>query len=300
MSTTELLDDLWRQQSIWSRTANQLKKRIGRARVAALADTVTVAVLGALATIVANLEPTVSRVLAGVAAFGASLLPVLRPAWSGRALQDWTRARSVSEGLKSEVYLWLARVGDYHDDVSGRRLREKAERVRSDAADLVRHQARIVAEQRDLPLVHDIHSYFAVRVSSQIGYYRARAGQLNKKLRWFRTAEVALAVLGAAIAAVAAADNGSTFTGWIAVITTIGTALAVHRAATRYEYQLIEYLRTADRLEQLQGRVAGTTSTKHLEELAQSAEAVISVENQGWMAKLSKDSPEHRAPKSGK
>lgn len=295
MPATNLLDELWRQQSLWSRTANRMKKRIVRARAAALGVGVAVAVLGTLAGVLADPQPALSRVLAGVAALGAALLPVLRPGWSGRTLRDWTRARSVSEALKSEVYLWLARVGDYRGDEHGARLREKTDKVRGDGSDLLRYQAAIVSEQRALPPVHDIASYFAVRVTGQIDtYYRRKAGELQASLRWFRTAEVVLAVLGAALGAVAAV-GGSSFAPWIAVVTTVTTAVTVHVAATRYEFQLIEFLRTADRLEQLKSKAIAGGSADELDALAVLAEDVISIENQAWMAKLAEDPPEQRA-----
>jgi hypothetical protein len=295
VSAADLLDELWRQQSLWSRTANLMKKRIGRARAAALVVAVAVAALGTLAGVLAEPQPAPSRVLAGVAAFGAALLPILRSGWSGRALRDWTRARSVSEALKSEVYLWLARAGDYSGDEHGARLREKTAKVRGDGSDLLRYQARVVPEQRALPAVHDIASYFAVRVTGQIDtYYRRRAAELQARLRWFRAAEVALALLAAALGAVTAAVGRSSFAPWIAVVTTVTTALAVHVAATRYEYQLIEFLRTADRLDQLRSTAASGASADELDALAVSAESVISIENQGWMARLAEDPPEQK------
>ncbi|HEY3893775.1 MAG TPA: DUF4231 domain-containing protein [Pseudonocardiaceae bacterium] len=270
--------------------------RIGRARAAALTITICVSVLGALAGVLAGPLPLVSRAMGGAAAFGAALLPVLRRGWSGRALRDWTRARSVSEALKSEVYLSLAGAGDYRGDVHSARLREKTDAVRGDGSDLLRYQVGIVSVHRELPPVDDVSSYFAVRVTDQIdNYYRRRAGELQVRLWWFRATEIALAVLGAAFGAMAAALGGPFFAPWIAVVATITAALAVHVAATRYEFQLIEFLRTADRLEQLKSAAVAGGSVTELDALVVSAESVISIENQGWMAKLAEDSPEQKA-----
>jgi hypothetical protein len=97
----ELVMELWREQSLWSRTADRMKKRIESARRVALVLVVVVAVLATTAGALAGLVP----VLAAAAAVGAAVLRVLRPAWSGARLRDWTRARSVSEALKSDVYL---------------------------------------------------------------------------------------------------------------------------------------------------------------------------------------------------
>ncbi|MBA2324926.1 MAG: hypothetical protein H0V92_13250, partial [Pseudonocardiales bacterium] len=67
---------------------------------------------------------------------------------------------------------------------------------------------------------------------------------------------------------------------------------AVHVAATRNEYQLIEYLRTAQRLENLRSQALVASGTDELNALAVSAEEVISIENKGWMAKLAEEPDE--------
>jgi hypothetical protein len=74
---------------------------------------------------------------------------------------------------------------------------------------------------------------------------------------------------------------------WIAVVTTISAAVAAHVGAARYEYQLIEYLRTADELSQLRRDAAATTSAAELDQLVVRCERIISIQNEGWMAKLS-------------
>jgi hypothetical protein len=283
---------LWREQSIWSLTANRMKREIRRARSISLALVVTAAVMGALAGVLVKSTPIVGRVLIGLAAFAMASLPLLRPGWSGTRLRDWTRARSVSEALKSEVSLWLAKAGEYADDTDASRLAERSAAVRADGSDLLRYRIGITAEDRELPPITDLPSYFDVRVGQQIQpYYRARAARLQTALRRFRTAEISLALVGAALGAAAAATAGTTLIPWIAVITTITTALAVHVAATRYEFQLIEFLRTADRLEQLRAKAA--VAPAELDKLALAAEHVISIENEAWMAKLAEEPPVH-------
>ena len=290
----ELLTELWREQSLWSRTANRMKRRIDAARRTALGLVVAVAVMATAAGALAGQAPVPARVLAGLAAVGAAVLPTLRPAWSGARLRDWTRARSVSEALKSDVYLWLARAGRYRDDPAGIRLRAATERVRGDGADLLRNRQGIEAEERPLPGVRDLPSFFAVRVRSQIdGYYKPKAAQLETALRRFRIVEIALGVSGAALGG-AAVIVGASFAAWVAVIATIGTALATHVAASRYEFQLIEFLRTAERLDQL-AAAARSATPDAMADLAVNAEEVISVENQGWMAKLAEDPPAQQA-----
>ncbi len=300
MPASDVVDELWREQSLWSRTANRMKRRIERARKAALTAAVTAAVLGAAAGLVTTFSTGwaggAGRVLAVLGGLGVGVLPVLRPYWSGERLRDWTRVRSVSEALKSEVYLWLARAGEYRGDDQATLLRDETAEVRADGADLLRYRDGIVAEQRPLPAVHDLPSYFAVRVTGQVdGYYRRRAGELQRRLGWFRGAGITLGAIGVVVGAVVAASGSTSFAPWIAVITTVNTALAVHVAASRYDFQLIEFLRTAERLDQLRRTAAATTDPTELGALASEAESVISIENEGWMAKLAEDPAEQKA-----
>lgn len=283
-----LVEDLWRQQSIWSQTANRMKVAIGRARSAALALTVGGAVLATLAARLPAAQATASSVLAVAAAVGVGLVPVLRPGWSGRVLRDWTRARSVSEALKSEIYLYLAGAGDYRGEDRDPRLRVCTDRARQEAADLLRHSVGIEPVQRALPDVCDYGSYLQVRVDGQVdGYYRPQARQLQVRLGQFRRVELVLAVAGVVLGALAAILAAVGLGAWIAVVTTISASVAAHVGAARYEYQLIEYLRTADELSRLRRDAAATTSPADLDQLVVRCERIISIQNEGWMAKLS-------------
>jgi SMODS and SLOG-associating 2TM effector domain 1/Protein of unknown function (DUF4231) len=297
----ELLDELWREQSVWSQTANRMKARIEHARLGALLIVVAVAVCATGAAALHGSVPVLGKVLAGAAALGSAVLPLLRPAWSGVRLKDWTRARSVSEALKADVYLYLAGAGAFADDPHAVVLRERTDRLRRDAADLLPQRTGLEPVKRDLPAVHDLPSFFAVRVRSQYkDYYRAKVTFIAGRIRRFRLIEIGLGVVGAALGA-AAAVVGASFAGWIAVLATAGTAMSVHVSATRYEFQLIEFSRTAEELRQIGvAAAADGVGADELKALAVRAERVISVENQGWMAKLAEDPPAQKAPEAEK
>lgn len=282
-----LVEELWRQQSIWSQTANRMKASIGRARFAALTLTVGGAMLATLAARLSAGQGMVSSVLAVAAAVGVGLVPVLRPRYGGRVLRDWTRVRSVSEALKSEVYLYVAGAGDYRGEDRASRLKVCTDQTRQEAADLLRHTVDIEPAQRAVPDVNDYGSYLRVRVDGQVaGYYRPKARQLRVRLRQFRRVELVLAAAGVVLGALAASFAEWGLTAWIAVVTTISASVAAHVGAARYEYQLIEYLRTADELSRLRRDAAATTSPADLDELVVRCERIISIQNEGWMAKL--------------
>jgi hypothetical protein len=79
-----------------------------------------------------------------------------------------------------------------------------------------------------------------------------------------------------------AAFLGASLATWVAVVATIATALTTHVAAGRYEFQLMELLRTAERLDQLAAE-ADPADPDAMAELAVKAEEVISIEKRaGW------------------
>jgi hypothetical protein len=64
---------------------------------------------------------------------------------------------------------------------------------------------------------------------------------------------------------------------------------------------LIEFLRTAEQLRLLRSAAGRSDhSEAALSDLVLRAEQVISVENQGWMAKLAEDPPDQRASTTDK
>ena len=278
MSDDSTVAEVWDRQSVWSQTANRMKASIGRFRAGSLILTVAGAVVAAAAGI-AGVPPAVASALAVVAAVAVGLLPVLRPRWSGTVLRDWTRARSVSEALKSEVYLCLARAGDYAGPDRDARLFASSDAVVRDAADLLRHTSGIDPVRRPVPAVTDHATY--------VDFYRPRAAHLQARLSWFRRAELALAVAGVVLGALAARFPDWGVGVWIAVVTTVTAAVAAQVAAARYDYLVVEYLRTADELARLRRAAARATSPAKLDDLVVRCERVISIQNEGWMAKLS-------------
>ena len=70
---------------------------------------------------------------------------------------------------------------------------------------------------KPVPAVTDVNSYVESRVQPQINaYYRARAAQLQKRLRLSRGAEYALAMLAAGLGAAAVTTGAVGLAGWVA------------------------------------------------------------------------------------
>ncbi|MFD6663570.1 DUF4231 domain-containing protein [Micromonospora chalcea] len=275
---TSSLEAAWAEQSVWSQTAAKLKKRLQTGRRAALGLSIGGALLSATAATV-GLGSALGKAFAFSGAVCVGLAGLAGNAAGPRIMRDWTRARSVSEALKSVVYTSLAGYPPADFDAV-------VQDIGADAADLQQYRAGVESKQRSLPSVHDLESYLENRVFAQItGYYRRNAGSLVRTLKRFRLVSMGLAFFGLVLGVAAGTWEIDRLAGWVPVVTTIGTAVATHVAAERYSYMLIEYSRTADELQRIRdrrGRIASMTD----EELVKHAENVISIQNEGWMAKL--------------
>ena len=295
-STRNLVDSVWEHQSVWSQTANVLKARIDRLRTTMLALAVASAVLTTLATQTATLTTAGGRVLALAAGVTVGLVPVVRSRLGRDAVSRWTRARAVSEELKAECYRFLAGVAPYRETDRQTRLAERTRRVQDAAADLVVDTAGISAVKRDVPPVTDVASYVDHRIVPQIGWYRSRSTGLARRLALARQLELGLAVVGVLLAATASTWRAGDVAAWVAVVTTLTAALSSHVAASRWEYQLVEYLRTAEELNRLREEWVAQHATGLAidddgaeDRLVEHCEHVVSIQNDGWMAKWTAD-----------
>ena len=110
-AAVDALRSSWERQRIWSIAAEGLRQRIASARRYALALAIGTAILAVAASQVGALQPPWSeggRWLNFLAAVTAG-----SGAWFARRteltdIRTWSTARSLSEGLKSEVYQCLS------------------------------------------------------------------------------------------------------------------------------------------------------------------------------------------------
>lgn len=284
----------WQQQSVWSQTADRLKAGPGRQRMLRLALTLAAAVLALAGSQAKSVSFGASLALAVLAALALAAVGLLRGRADAEQVRRWTRARSVSEALKTEVFLFLSKSGPYEGaDDPDRRLEAEVSRLEREAGDLQGYTEGIVPRRRSLPEVHDVDSYLDVRVrESQLErYYEPKARDMRQRLRLLKVAEVTLALVAAALAATAA--TWPSVGAWAAVVTTAGGVAAAYIASERYEFLWVEYSRTASELRRLLDRhTAADGRPLSDSELVQECEQVISVQNQAWMAKWGEEGSE--------
>jgi hypothetical protein len=274
----------WRLQRVWSQVAVRLKARIHRARNLGLVLGVFGAVLGVLAVQVGG-GADAGRGLAVGAGVAVGLVPLVRRGASQEAVRAWTRARSVSEGLKSEVYAYLAGGSAYLDGEGDRRLNVRTRDIVASMDDLAGATAGVQPDGRPLPAVDDIDSYLVERVEGQVeGYYRPKAALYARRLGWLRRIEVTLGAASVVLAVLAGTGGVVAAGAWVAVVSTVAATVAAHAGAARYDHQIVEFERTAARLAQL--RMSWQVEGRLPAELIDACEEVISIENQAWMARL--------------
>ena len=276
------LDYAWRQQRIWSKTADRLKTRIERGRTTALLLGIIAAGLGVVAVQVGTKYPA-GRWFSFAAGVSAALVPFAYRLSSTEHVRAWTRARSASEALKSEVYTFLGCTPDRRNDDANRHLGNKARSIVAGVGDLRQHEAEHVPADKSLPDVQDIDTYVDARVNGQIAWYRERSRDYIRTAGRLRRIGNGLAAAAAVLGVAAGTLDQVALAAWVPFLTTVGSSLAAHIAASRYDHMIIGYLRTEQQLEHLR-------DTRSQADITDSAfievcESVISIENQAWMSR---------------
>lgn len=269
----------WDRHLAWSHTADRLKGNRERLGAVVLLLALLGAVLAAV-VIATGTHGAVGRTLAFGSAACVGVAGVLKSRSGTQVVRDWTRARSVSEAIKSEVYVHLATGGE------GEALERCVSRLEEEASDLPQPPSATAAPRQPPPPVHDLESYLRERVVEQArDYYRPRARALERRASVVRRVTLGLGVGGALLASAAATWETSAMAAWVPVTTTVAAAVSGRAAAARYDFLIVEYTRTAAELERLAHRQQ-TGAALGPADLVAAAESTISTQNRGWMARL--------------
>ena len=249
----------WEQQRVWSLTANRLKAGIDRARALGLGLGLVAAVTAVAAAQIAGPAPWAGRALGAVAAIAAGLATMAQRGAGTEQIRAWTRTRSASEALKTEVYAYLAGGSAYTGPDREQKLDNRARDLVAAVGDLQRHALGVTPDGKPIPTVSGLYDYLTARVDGQVNdYYRPKSVLYEARVRRLRRLGTALGVLTVVLASVAASFDLPGVTAWVPVATTATTAVAAHISAARYDHLIIGYLRTAQRLEHLRATPSGT------------------------------------------
>lgn len=199
------IDYAWERQSVWSQTADQLKAGPQWRWRLRMSLTVAAAALALAGSQLKAVNFPVSIALAALAAATLAGVGLIRSQQDVEQTRRWTQARSVSEAMKAEVYIFLAQSGDGPSADRERKLEAEILRLENGVDALLPYTQGVKADSPGLPAVSDVDTYLDVRIRrSQLEkYYEPKAERLRKQLRWARVVEVALTLIAAALAALA-------------------------------------------------------------------------------------------------
>ena len=243
---SDVVEMIMEAQRRWSRAASHAKKEIDRWRRLSLGLTILGALLVTAASQAKALGSGVVLSLSIVGGLALAAAPIVNlERLGGTSISDWARMRSVSEGLKSEAYLYLTHTPPYHEDDRDQRLLEELERITVDVADLASRPEGIKPGEVSVPAVHDAETYASVRLASQIdpedGYYPKSIVRERRGLDRAKWARFVLSLLAAALGVVAGATENASLAAWVPVITTAAAAIVADAAARRYQENLLEF-----------------------------------------------------------
>lgn len=276
----------WERQSVWSQTADRMKAAAELRWRLRMILTVAAAALALAGSQLKPVSTSASVILAAVAAAALAGVGLLRIQQDAEQTRRWTRARSVSEAMKADVYAFLAQSGDSQVQDRDTQLEAQVRQLESAADDLQPYTQGVKARTRPLPAISDVETYLEVRVlKSQLeNYYEPKAAQLRKRLRYAKATEVTFTLMAATLAAVATLSANAA--AWAAVVTTAVAAVTAYTASERFEFLWIEYTRTAAELRRLLDRRTATDGRPLSgTDLVNECEHVISIQNEAWMAK---------------
>jgi hypothetical protein len=203
--------------------------------------------------------------------------------------QRWIRSRSMAEALKSEIYLFRSNSPPYDTDKKPEKLIENAVELLKKVEDLPTEIISEEQKQKGLPTDDlTVDEYIQTRVNDQINnFYRPKSDELKQKMKRNKNIGLSLGVFAIVLGALGL--TGWT-AGWIAVIATIAASITAFAYAGRYQYLIISYQTTANKLERLRvlweskGKVDNDTDARN--KFIRECERVISIENSAWMVEI--------------
>jgi hypothetical protein len=300
----QIVASAWRDQAVWSETANRLKADLTKWRHRAAVAAVAGAFLQTLAGGLAGLGERWWWLRALIALAGAVILAVvpyvLRTKASKEQVRAWVRARSASEALKEEIYRYLVGAAPFGPDRAPADLVSRCQVVKDKVRDLGAH-AYVEPPKKERPLELDADGYIEMRVNDQIErFYRPKGRENAVRAGKLHGLEFALGliavVMGALASAAVATGLGwlSYLGSWVAVVTTAGGAVTAHLAASRYDHAAMTYFATADRLAGLRDAWladANRLDPARVDKLVDDCENAISTENEAWLAEWTREEP---------
>jgi SMODS and SLOG-associating 2TM effector domain 1 len=301
-SLNTALKYIWGQYRTWDLTSVALKNRLVRWRDIVLLLSVSGAILGtlsqqidawriaALPTWLAATLGVLSGAALGLAAYFTK--EVLSPEPEAAAV----RTRAAAEAFKREAYLLATGVPPYTGATTADGLLEKSNQIRASVENIAPVTVSSTQQQDGLPAAGmSVDDYVKQRLDQQVDeYYLPQARRNAQKLALGRKISFVLGAIALLLGLWSA--RSASVAGWVAVIGTITAAITARQYAGRYQFLIVSYQATADRLQwlktkwELEGKNQPGDDAKNT--FITATEDAIATENSAWMAEWTKKQDE--------
>jgi SMODS and SLOG-associating 2TM effector domain 1/SMODS and SLOG-associating 2TM effector domain 3 len=217
---------------------------------------------------------------------------------SGSRDRAWIRCRAAAESIRSAIYLYRASVPPFDTAARAAELSARVEKALEDLSDI---EPRPPDAGEPAPALDalTVDRYIGERVSEQIGWYRGRAADYQKRADRCRRFTL---VLGAVSVLLGLASAAAGVSAWLGVIATATASITAHVKNQRYQTLIGVYLATATRLELLKDQWADSGKTDadkpDRDAFIQRCEETMALENSAWLAQWKDQGPSQTAPVS--
>ena len=211
----------------------------------------------------------------------------------------WILTRSSAESVRREIYRYrvqacaggVRRIGqETPEELFQRRLETISNRLmqteinRTSMAPPLRRSPPTIVDGDDGFCPIHAELYIKVRVEEQLAYFRRRAGQLGKQLQVVQTLIVVIGGIGTILAAL----NGEI---WIALTTTLATALGNFLHYSQMERSLIRFNQMAEELDNLrtwweQLPPIARRLPRNIQRVVDATERLLESELAGWAQRM--------------
>lgn len=168
-NSEQIVMSSWQDQAIWSETANRLKSQLTKWRKVAAIAGVLGAFLETLVATVNGLDGNLWVIRTILAIFGAVILAIvpflLKTKISSEKVNEWVRARSVSEGLKETIYRYLVRAPPFGPSSTPADLIKRCQSLKDKVEDLSDEAACVSPPKKERPSSLTINEYIEKRVN---------------------------------------------------------------------------------------------------------------------------------------
>ena len=290
------LDNVWADYRRCARRSRALKAKLDGVRMSALVLITLSGVLGLLSTqLPESLNP--ARILSFASALAAAMGGYI----SAQALsfgleREWVLSRGIAEALKSEAYLYLARVAPYasaepveNDETLSQRAGEYRDRITLGAF------LRLDDAERAKGLPEEwltMDTYLKDRVLDQIEYYEKGAQQNSERVDRLRRVTIGLGALAVVLGAAHGVYKELLgIAAWIPVVTSISGAVTTHLFSNRFQFLAQTYETMVSRLNRLLeswARVPDADRAARMGTYVARFEEILLVENKQWVAEFDK------------